>query len=71
MIMAYTNGRYDFSRRREQELSISRMFVRLNVLDYEKARGSDQYMQKLVNQRCVKGSYMFEDQCSGDSMIKR
>ena len=26
----------DFSKRREQELSISRTFVRLNVLDYKR-----------------------------------
>ena len=28
----------DFSRRREQEPFISRMFVRLNVLNYKKAK---------------------------------
>ena len=28
----------DFSRKREQELSFSRKLVRLNVLDYKKAR---------------------------------
>ena len=28
----------DFSKRREQESSISRMFVTLNVSDYKKAR---------------------------------
>ena len=28
----------DFSKRREHEVSISRTFVRLNVLDYKKAR---------------------------------
>ena len=28
----------DFSRMREKELSISRTFVRLNVLNYKKAR---------------------------------
>ena len=36
----------DFSTRRELELSISRTFVRLNVLDYERAEKSDQMMQK-------------------------
>ena len=32
----------DFSRSREREPSISRMFVRLNVLDYKRSEQSDQ-----------------------------
>ena len=36
----------DFSRRREQEPSISRTFVRLNVLDYKK--GQDKAISESV-----------------------
>ena len=32
-----------FSRRREQESSVSKTLVRLNVLDYKKARCSDRW----------------------------
>ena len=43
----YENGHIqtvtkDFSKRREQEPSISGTFVRLNMLDYKKTRWSDQ-----------------------------
>ena len=39
----------DFSRRREQELSISKTFVRLNVLNYKKLRYGDQSVSSNSN----------------------
>ena len=37
----------DFSRRREQEPSIPRTFVRLNVLDFKRAGQNDQSVNQL------------------------
>ena len=60
----------DFSSRRQQEPSISRPYIGLNVLDYKKAGQSDQLVRSNAVRLCVKTSCVFEYRHYEDLMNK-